>query len=102
MKLRITPEADAQIAEIDRWWQENRAAAPGLFLDELAVAFDLIERLPGAGRRHRAGGVPGLRRLLLRASRYHVYYAPVDERTIAVLAVWSAVRGSGPDLRAIS
>ena len=100
MKLRVTPEAEAQIAEIDRWWRENRLAAPDLFMDELAVAFDLIARLPGAGRRHRTAGVPGLRRLLLRATRYHVYYAPVDERTLFVLAVWSAVRGSGPDLRA--
>jgi len=99
MTLRIAPEAEAQITEIDRWWRTNRAAAPGLFLDELAIAFDLIVRLPGAGRRHQVAGVPGARRLLLRATRYHVYYAPLDERTLVVLAVWSAVRGSGPDLR---
>ena len=44
------------------------------------AAFELIRRLPRAGRRHRVAGAPGLRRLLLRTTRYHVYYAPLDEQ----------------------
>ena len=99
MRLRVSPEAEQQITEIDRWWKDNRLVAPTLFLDELAAAFELIGRLPSAGRRHRTRGIPGLRRLLLRATRYHVYYAPLDDEHLAVVAVWSAVRGSGPDLR---
>jgi plasmid stabilization system protein ParE len=102
MRLRVSPEAEHQITEIDRWWTGNRTVAPTLFLDELAAAFELIGRLPNAGRRHRTPGVPGLRRLLLRATRYHVYHARLDDEHLAVLAVWSAVRGSGPDLRARS
>jgi plasmid stabilization system protein ParE len=40
----------------------------------------------------------GLRRILLRATRYHVYYVSNAE-TVLILAVWSAVRGAGPDLK---
>jgi hypothetical protein len=31
-------------------------------------------------------------------SRYHVYYAPLDD-ALVVLAVWHASRGTGPPLR---
>src|SRR5262245_9982576 len=97
MPVRITPEADRQIAAIHAWWIENRPAAPDLFAEELAAGLDLLARMPQAGRRQRHGVVPGLRRLLLRSSRYHVYYAPVEDAWF-VLAVWNAHRGSGPDL----
>jgi hypothetical protein len=39
----------------------------------------------------------GVRRLLLRATRYHVYYR-VREETLEVLALWHATRGTGPGL----
>ncbi len=45
----------------------------------------------------RAERAPGVRRLLLRATRYHVYYRVRDE-TLEVLAVWHATRGTGPGL----
>ena len=38
-----------------------------------------------------------VRRVLLRATRYHVYYVVHDEAVI-VLSVWSALRGTEPDL----
>ena len=100
MQVFIVPEADAQIGEIDDWWRENRTAAPDLFAQELAAALALIETWPLVGRRRRHRGVPGLRRVLLRSTRYHLYYVPVDEARLFVLAVWSAVRGRAPRLRA--
>jgi hypothetical protein len=36
--------------------------------------------------------------VLLARSRYHVYYAPLDD-ALVVLAVWHASGGSGPPLR---
>ncbi len=36
--------------------------------------------------------------MLLARSRYHVYYAPLDDEVV-VLAIWHASRGSGPPLR---
>lgn len=42
----------------------------------------------------------GVRRFLLRRSRYHVYYEyDVAADLVRVVSVWGAVRGQGPDLR---
>jgi plasmid stabilization system protein ParE len=94
----VTPEAQDQARTIDDRWRKERPAAPDLFLEELAAAFALLSSTPLAGRRYRHATVADVRRVLLRSSRYHVYYRPRDE-DIVVLAVWSAVRGSGPELR---
>jgi plasmid stabilization system protein ParE len=45
----VSPEAEAQIREIDSWWRENRKAAPDLFLQELADATTTLETMPSAG-----------------------------------------------------
>jgi plasmid stabilization system protein ParE len=90
-----TPEADEDIRRIDRWWRDHRPAAPDLFVSELAEAFGLVGNTPEIGHRYARPGIPGLRRLLLRATRYHVYYV-FDGSISAVLSVWSAVRGRGP------
>lgn len=69
----LTPEAEAQIRTIDAWWRANRSAAPGLFTEELAAAFELLATAPQLGRAYRHPTVPGVRRVLLRATRHHVY-----------------------------
>jgi plasmid stabilization system protein ParE len=94
----VSPEAEAQIREIDSWWRENRKAAPDLFVQELAEATTTLETMPSAGHSTSHPEVKGLRRILLRATRYHVYYVSNAE-TVLILAVWSAVRGAGPDLK---
>jgi plasmid stabilization system protein ParE len=97
MIVRTTRTSDGQIAAIDAWWRVNRTKAPDLFLDELADAFALIEAAPELGRPWTSSEVPGVRRVVMRATRYHVYYR-VDPDGVVVLAVWSAVRGRGPRL----
>ncbi|PYQ93269.1 MAG: hypothetical protein DMF95_35185 [Acidobacteria bacterium] len=101
MKLLVTttPEADAQIRTIDDWWRENRRASPDLFLDELSNAFEILARAPEIGRPYRRSPVHGTRRLLLRATRHHVYYVP-GEHEVRILAVWHGERGVGPPLMA--
>jgi plasmid stabilization system protein ParE len=94
----VSPEAEAQIKTIDRWWRENRSAAPDLFIQELSDAVAMLETMPLAGHRVRHPEVKGLRRILLRATRYHLYYL-TDQETTFVLALWSSVRGAGPDLK---
>jgi len=84
--VTTTPEADAHIRTIDDWWRENRRASPNLFLDELSDAFEIIARVPHIGRLYRRSPVPGIRRILLRETRYHVYYVP-RERDVTILAV---------------
>jgi hypothetical protein len=93
----LTDGADAQVEEIDLWWRENRPAAPSLFAQELAEALNLISALPGVGRVYRSRRRHVIRRVLLRATRHHLYYAVGIDHVI-VFAVWGAVRGAGPPL----
>ena len=99
LPVRTTPEADAQIREIEDWWRRNRPAARDLFVDELAASFDIIGQAPHIGRLYRQSPVFGARRVLLKRTRYHVYYV-VRADEVRVLAVWHAQRGVGPPLRA--
>ena len=78
--VRITPEAEAQIRIMDSWWRENRTASPNLFADELAAAFDLLGHTPHIGRQYRQSPVPDTRRVVLKGTRYHVYYVPAVKR----------------------
>jgi plasmid stabilization system protein ParE len=98
LPVRTTPEVEEQIAAADEWWRLNRLAAPDLFLEELADALDLIGQAPLIGRAYRPSPLPGTRRVLLKRSRYHVYYVPLIAE-VRVLALWHALRGSGPPLR---
>jgi plasmid stabilization system protein ParE len=97
-RIVVTPEAEEQVRTIDSWWRRERPAAPHLFTEELSAAFALLAGAPQAGRRYPHPAITDVRRILLRSSRYQVYYRVHDEDVI-VLAVWSAVRGSGPELK---
>lgn len=100
VRIRTTPEAEAHAELADGWWRHHRQDAADLFASELAGSFDLLAAAPEIGRRYRHKGIDGLRRLLLPATRYHIYYVfDRDAATIVVLSVWSAVRGRSPRLR---
>ena len=96
-RVVVPPEVQRLIDRIDAWWRENRSSAPELFLQELASACGLVAGAPHIGRRYPHPTVREVRRVLLRATRYHVYYT-VHEGAVVLLAVWSGVRGSDPDL----
>jgi len=70
----LAPAAVAQIDAALRWWSRNRPAAPTLLARELEAVLRTIEQAPQVGRRTRSAQFGGVRRLLLRGSRYHVYY----------------------------
>ena len=93
----VSAEAETQIETIDSWWRANRPASPNLFVEELAEAFSTIEVAPAAGHRYAHADVKGVRRLLLRSTRHHVYYVATTDAAI-ILAVWGSIKGSGPDL----
>jgi plasmid stabilization system protein ParE len=98
LRIRAAAVASAEAKQIDEWWRANRPAAPDLFRDEFAHALSLIDALPRAGRLVRRAGISGVRYVLLRSTRYHVYYT-IDADGILIVSIWSSVRGSGPDLR---
>ena len=95
LPIRVVPRAERQIVAIHRWWSEERPANPGLFRDELGAAFDLIGTAPAAGKRYPDSPIANVRRVLLRSTRYHVYYQAKNDEVI-VLAVWHTARGNGP------
>lgn len=97
MTVRIAAEAERHIDAIDVWWRIHRQAAPDLFLEALADALELIDRMPGVGRPWSSSTVPGVRRVLLHGTRHHVYYVERPDHAL-VLAVWGAARGVGPAL----
>lgn len=99
-RVEIAPCAEKQVDASDRWWRAHRSAAPDLFVEELASCVELIASMPLVGRRYAATRVPGIRRVLMRGTRYHVYYV-VKKTSILIVAVFSGVRGSGPDLRPV-
>jgi plasmid stabilization system protein ParE len=102
MKVRVStaPEAREQARIVARWWRANRPTAARLFREELVQALRLLAEAPEIGRIYDHPGIPGLRRLVLQATAYHVYYVyDAARREVIVLAVWSARRGEGPSLR---
>ena len=95
MKVELSGEARAQVERADAWWRENRPAAPDLFANELDQALIALEGAPGVGLRY--APMPGIRRLLLQRTSYHLYFLVQADR-VYVVAVWSAYRGRGPAL----
>jgi plasmid stabilization system protein ParE len=84
---------------MDAWWRAHRPEAKDLFAEELRDAQRRLAEKPDIGSVfvHRGGGP--VRRLLMEKTRNHVYYEVHEsERTIMIVALWGAVKGSEPDL----
>jgi plasmid stabilization system protein ParE len=98
-RVQLTSEARRQLVDIGEWWRENRRKAPDLVLRELARATSLLAVTPRAGKAYRRATSASYRRLLLRRSRFHVYFV-IDEaaQVVWIVAIWNAVRGHGPEL----
>jgi plasmid stabilization system protein ParE len=99
VKVRISEPAQRQAERIDRWWKENRPAAPDAFARELLEASELLAITPefGAPYVSRQGAV--VRRVLLRKSKNHVYYdIDRDAGIVMIVGVWGAPKGRGPNL----
>jgi plasmid stabilization system protein ParE len=96
-RVRFTKEARVQFDTADEWWQRNRTAAPDAFWNEFIEVAERLTEMPESGAPVRMRGEPGLRRILLPTSKYHVYYE-ITPRLIRVRSVWSALRGSPPSI----
>jgi plasmid stabilization system protein ParE len=91
--LHISPRAARQIEQAADWWYENRSAAPQLFSAELERGFLAITSFPRAGERVEHPGIPELRRILLSAVQFHLYYTVSDdERVVEILELWHTSR----------
>jgi plasmid stabilization system protein ParE len=99
VKLRVSGRARAKIRREDEWWRRERPAAPDLFKEELAVAFDRILKAPKARKPYATIEHEPVWRLLMPRTEHHVYYR-VDEIAAEVIveAVWGARKGREPRL----
>ena len=90
--------AAQQLEELEAWWRKHRRSAPTQLLDELLKAVDAISQFPEAGQPVDHPNYPTLRRLQLERSKKHVYFlVDTAERTVTIVALWGAQRGSPPD-----
>ena len=98
-RIRFSPQARTQARNAARWWREHRPRAPRLFAAELRGALMLLGSAPGIGVSYPHPQIEGVRRLLLSATRYHVYYVhDRSSRAVEIVAIWSAVRRRGPNV----
>lgn len=94
-EVLISKRAAAQVRRQAQWWEANRTAAPGAVAEDFAAAVKLLAEQPGVGSKYEGSRTPGVRRLYLGRLSYFIYYK-ADERTVRVLAFWSATRGDQP------
>lgn len=95
-RILVSKRAHREIQNIDTWWVANRELSRDLFYQELSEAMDIVRRRPTLGQRY-PSQTGNVRRLLLRGTRYHLYYKALPGKVL-VLSVWSAIRGRGPKL----
>ena len=97
--VSFTACAASHVEFIQEWWSRERPLAPQLFEHELAAVVERLAVFPGTGATWRTSVRPVIRRTLLPASRYHVYYtADSQNREVVIRAVWHACRGQEPKL----
>jgi len=77
-RVVVAGRARLAIVCIADWWAANRPKAPHLFDEELQKTLELLAAAPTVGEAWPSKRVPGVRRWLLRRTRYHAYYT-VDE-----------------------
>jgi plasmid stabilization system protein ParE len=100
MRVRITPQAQAQLEERKQWWRQHRDKAPDLFDREFVAAAERIGSSPTSfpvftekrGRR--------IRRCLMPKTQCHLYFEILeDRREISVVAAGGGRRGKPPGFR---
>ena len=98
--VRTTPSADRRILVAANWWWENRPATRDLFIREFVDAVTKLTRTPKIGTPYAHPRIADVRRLLMRRTKYHVYYVYLPEHDeVRVLSVWRAMRRRGPALK---
>lgn len=92
MNVTFAEEAARDVEEADAWWRANRDARE-LFSDELVAAVYLLGAVPGAGQQlARSSTAHEFRRLVLRKTRYLLFYE-LDANGVVILRVWHPARG---------
>lgn len=86
LPLRISEEADAEMAEAVRWYEEHRLGLGGEFLAAVDAAVARIEENPRIGSQMPRVVGEDIRRVFVRRFPYHVVYIEFPER-VQILAI---------------
>ena len=97
LTVAFTARATKETRQAIAWWRENRPAAPYLLEQELRNVLALVASAPTLGAVARDARVKGVRRVLMRRTRYHLYYRINAGGTLLeVVALWHANRRDPP------
>jgi len=100
MRVRITPEAQAQLEERKRWWRQHRDKAPDLFDREFVAATQRISSSPMSFPVFTEKRGRSIRRCLMPKTECHLYFEILDDRSeISVVAAAGGRRGKQPRFR---
>jgi plasmid stabilization system protein ParE len=78
-----SPLAEDDIRKADAWWRKHRLKNPSLFVKELEVATEVLERSPRVGGEVRGRRVKGeLRWIGLPRSEKKLYYRVIEEKLL--------------------
>ena len=98
MKVEISKRARRNAERIDAWWRKHRDAKD-LFAKEFQEAIQLLETEADPGTPRPTARRTGLRRILLKKTRRHIYFEIRDrEQVVRILSVWGATRERDPEL----
>jgi plasmid stabilization system protein ParE len=99
VKTRLAEPAQEQARKMNAWWRKHRPDARGLFGEELRDVQRCLAAKPDLGQPYVVRGGIIVRRLLMEKTRNHAYYEVREaERVVMIVALWGAVKGTGPDL----
>jgi plasmid stabilization system protein ParE len=86
LPIRISEEADAEMAEAARWYEEHRAGLGSEFLDAVDEAVVRIGETPRMGSPVPGTSDQSIRRRPVRRFPYHVVYLELSDR-LQILAI---------------
>ncbi len=97
MGVAVTATELTHLEELDDWWRENRSRVPDRVLEEFDRIKVVLSAHSDAGPRYSAD--PSYRLMAMKGTPYHVFYRVNAEHALVTIeAVWSSMRGEGPDL----
>ncbi len=92
----VAGRAKQELKRIDNWWRANRDYED-LFIDEFEETVKVLEDVPNIGRLYCTSKGKEVLYVLMRKTRYHVFYV-VEDEVLKIVSVWGAERARGPKL----
>ena len=98
-RVRLVPDAQLQVDELDAWWTENRPRSKVRVSDAVEQAFARLAETPNRGTLYKRVREHEVRQYRLGGTPYALYYV-VNEKAaeVVVVSAWSRVTEIGPPI----